>query len=116
MLFYAINVLVSAVLIVLISELAKRHSLFAALIASLPLTTLMAMLWMRLDGSSVSDIAGLCSAVFWLVLPSLVFFLIFPLMIKQGLAFWLSLGISVTATAVAYFLMLPLLRRWDIQF
>lgn len=54
--------------------------------------------------------------VFWLVLPSLVFFLIFPLMIKQGLAFWLSLGISVTATAVAYFLMLPLLRRWDIQF
>ena len=113
MLFYAIKVLVSALLIVLISELAKRHSLFAALIASLPLTTLMAMLWM---GSSVSDIARLCNAVFWLVLPSLVFFLIFPLMIKQGLAFWLSLGISVTATAVAYFLMLPLLRRWDIQF
>ncbi len=115
MLFYFIKVLVSALLIVLISELAKRYSGIAALIASLPLTTLLAMVWLHYEGSSTAQIAAFSSSVFWLVLPSLVFFLIFPILIKQGLVFWLSLSLSVMTTALVYFLMLPLLRRWGVQ-
>ncbi len=115
MFYYTIKFFVSALIIVLISEIAKRHSGFAALVASLPLTSLLAMIWMHVDGVESVQIAELSSQVFWLVLPSLLFFLLFPVLIKQGLGFWLSLGVSVTVTIAGYFVLLPLLRRLGVQ-
>jgi len=50
-----------------------------------------------------------------LVLPSLLFFILFPVLIKQGLGFWFSLGLSATATITGYLLLLPLLRRFGVQ-
>ncbi len=110
MFYYIIKFFVSALIIVLISEIAKRHSGFAALVASL-----LAMIWMHVDGMESVHIAELSSQVFWLVLPSLLFFLVFPVLIKQGLGFWPSLGVSVTATIAGYFVLLPLLRRLGVQ-
>jgi hypothetical protein len=115
MLYYTLKFSISALIIVLISEIAKRHSGFAALIASLPLTSLLAMIWMQVDGAESTQIAAFSGQVFWLVLPSLLFFLLFPVLIKQGLGFWLSLGVSVTATIAGYFILLPLLRRLGVQ-
>jgi hypothetical protein len=115
MLYYTLKFSVSALIIVLISEIAKRHSGFAALIASLPLTSLLAIIWMHFDGAEATQIAALSGQVFWLVLPSLLFFLLFPVLIKQGLGFWLSLGLSATATITGYFVLLPLLRRLGVQ-
>ncbi|UOA10360.1 DUF3147 family protein [Methylobacter sp. S3L5C] len=115
MLYYTLKLFVSALIIVLVSEIAKRHSGFAALVASLPLTSLLAMIWMHVDGMESLQIAGLSNQVFWLVLPSLLFFLLFPVLIKQGLGFWPSLGVSVTATIAGYFVLLPLLRRLGVQ-
>ena len=115
MFYYALKFVVSALLIVLISEIAKRHSGFAALIAALPLTSLLAMIWMHIDGAESTQIAGLSVQVFWLVLPSLLFFLLLPILIKQGLGFWLSLGLSVTTTITGYLVLLPLLRRLGVQ-
>lgn len=115
MFYYIIKFFVSALIIVLISEIAKRHSGFAALVASLPLTSLLAMVWMHVDGVESVQLAELSSQVFWLVLPSLLFFLLFPALIKQGLGFWPSLGVSVTATIAGYFVLLPLLRRLGVQ-
>jgi hypothetical protein len=111
MLYYILKFSISALLIVLISEIAKRHSGFAALIASLPLTSLMAIIWMHLDGVESLQIAMLSNQIFWLVLPSLVFFLLLSVLLKHGLVFWLSLGIAVTATVACYLALLPLLRR-----
>jgi len=115
MLYYTLKFSVSALIIVLISEIAKRHSGFAALIASLPLTSLLAIIWLHIDGSESTQIAAFSGQVFWLVLPSLLFFLVLPLLLKQGLGFWLSLGISATATITCYFVLLPLLRRLGVQ-
>ena len=115
MLYYILKFFVSALIIVLISEIAKRHSGFAALVASLPLTSLLAMIWMHFDGAESSKIAELSSQIFWLVLPSLLLFLVLPLLLKQGLGFWSSLGLSATATIVCYFVLLPLLRRLGVQ-
>lgn len=114
MLYYILKFFISALIIVLISEIAKRHSGFAALIASLPLTSLLAMIWMHFDGADSSQIAGLSEQIFWLVLPSLALFLLFPVLIKQGLGFWLSLGLSAAATITLYFVLLPLLRRFGV--
>ena len=115
MLYYILKIFVSAFVIVVISEIAKRHSGFAALVASLPLTSLLAMIWMHFDGAESAKIAELSGQNFWLVLPSLLLFLLLPLLLKQGLGFWLSLGLSVTTTITCYMALLPLLRRLGVQ-
>jgi len=115
MLYYALKVGISAIVIVAIAEIAKRSSGFAALLASLPLTSLLAFMWMHFDGAEPERIAELSGQIFWLVLPSLVLFLLLPLLLRQGLGFWLSLAISVAATAACYLAMLPVLRKFGVQ-
>lgn len=115
MLYYVLKFFISALIIVLVSEIAKRSSGFAALVASLPLTSLLAMIWMHFDGAESKQIAELSGQIFWLVLPSLLLFLLLPLLLKQGLGFWLSLGLSVTTTITCYLVLLPLLRRLGVQ-
>lgn len=111
MLHYAIKVAVSALVIVAITEIAKRSTGFAALVASLPLTSLLAFVWLHMEASPPERIAELSSQIFWLVLPSLLLFLLLPLLLRHGLGFWLSLGLSAAATAGGYLALLPLLRR-----
>lgn len=111
-----IKVLLTSVLIVAISELSKRSSLMGALLASLPLTSVLAMLWLYLDSKDVSKVAELASSIFWLVIPSLVFFISLPLLLKKGVTFYLSMGLSLSMTAGCYALMLSVLTRYDIKF
>lgn len=115
MFFYALKLAISAILIVTISEVAKRHSGLAALLASLPLTSLLAIIWLYVDGVELDEIGNLSMQIFWLVLPSLVFFLTFPLLLKQGLEFWLSMLLSSCSTITVYFVMIPLLRRLGVD-
>ena len=115
MLYYALKVLLSALLIVVITEVAKRSSGFAALVASLPLTSLLAFVWLHVEGTPAGEIGSLSSQIFWLVLPSLVLFLLLPLLLRQGLNFWLSLGLASAATVVCYLALLPLLRKFGVQ-
>ncbi|SDY47885.1 DUF3147 family protein [Nitrosomonas sp. Nm33] len=115
MLYYTIKLLVTAILIVAITEITKRNTGIAALVASLPFTALLAFVWLYVEGSPLSQIADLSYQIFWLVLPSLLLFLLFPILLKQGLGFWLSLSLSAAATIVCYFAFLPLLRRFGVQ-
>ena len=115
MLYYALKVTISALLIVTISEIAKRSTGFAALVASLPLTSLLAFVWLYMETSSSEPIAELSSQIFWLVLPSLLLFLLLPLLLRHGLNFWASLGLSVAVTAGCYVALLPLLRRMGVS-
>ena len=115
MLYYAIKVIISALLIVAVSEIAKRSTGFAALVASLPLTSLLAFVWLHMEAASPDKIADLSSQIFWLVLPSLLLFLLLPLLLKHGLSFWVSLGLSMAATAGCYIAFLPLLRRMGVN-
>lgn len=114
MLYYATKIIVSALLIVAISEIAKRSTGFAALVAALPLTSLLAFVWLHMEASPPERIADLSSQIFWLVIPSLLLFLLLPLLLRHGMNFWLSLGVSVAATAGCYLALLPLLRRMGV--
>ena len=113
--YYLSKVVISALIIVAVSEIAKRHSGFAALVASLPLTSLFAIFWLRIEGSQIAQIAELSQQIFWLVLPSLVLFLLLPLLLRYGMAFWLSLGLASAASILCYLLMIPLLRRFGMS-
>lgn len=112
MLYYALKVGISAAVIVAVTEIAKRSSVFAALLAALPLTSLLAFLWMYYEGEELSRIADLSGQIFWLVLPSLVLFLLLSLLLRQGFGFWLSLALSIAATAAGYLAMMLLLRKF----
>ncbi|WP_244430761.1 DUF3147 family protein [Methylocystis sp. ATCC 49242] len=114
MLYYATKAIVSALVIVAISEIAKRSTGFAALVASLPLTSLLAFVWLRIEGAPPEKIAELSGQIFWLIIPSLILFPLLPFLLRNGVGFWLSLGASIAATAGAYVLMLPLLRRMGV--
>lgn len=113
--YYAVKVLVSALLIVLISEIAKGSTLFGALVASLPITSLLAIIWLYLDTGNTSRIAALSLGVFWLVLPSLAFFVVLPLALRAGWAFWPALLAAILATVASYGIMVPILKKYGLE-
>jgi hypothetical protein len=115
MLQYIVKVAVSAILIVVVSELAKRNSIWAATVASLPLVSLLAFIWLYVETGDVNRIANLSQGIFWLVLPSLVLLLLFPALIRAGWHFWPSLLASCIATACAYAAMTWLLSRFGMK-
>ena len=115
MLQYTIKIIVSALVLVAASELAKRNTLQGALLASLPLTSLLAFVWLYLDTGDVQKVSALSLNIFWLVLPTLALFLLLPLLLKFGWGFWLSLALSMAATAAGYAIMLMLFRQGTLQ-
>ncbi|HKR77255.1 MAG TPA: DUF3147 family protein [Rhodanobacter sp.] len=115
MLQYALKVLVSAIVVVAISELGKRSSLWGALLASLPLTSLLAFIWLWRDTGNVAAIASLSHGIFWLVLASLPLFLILPALLRHGMEFWPALGLACLATVGVYFALVWLLGRLGVR-
>lgn len=113
---YAVKVILTALIVVAISEVAKRWTLMGAVIASLPLTSILAIVWLYLDTKSLSKVSGLSWGIFWVVIPSLLFFISFPLLIKWGASFWLSLGGGCAVTAVGYFGYLKILSKLGVDF
>ncbi len=115
MFYLAAKFAISAALIVAISELAKRSSLLAAVLASLPLVSVLAMVWLYLETDDTERIAHFATGVFWLVLPSLALFVSLPLLLRAGLNFPFALLIASGITVAAYFAMLAILRQLDIS-
>ena len=115
MTYYIVKVVISAILIVAISEISKRSSLVGAVLASIPLVSVIAMIWLYIDTREVDRVAGLASSIFWLVLPSLALFLALPLLLKHGFNFYLSMALSILVTIGCYWLMITLLDRAGIE-
>ena len=95
----------SGILIATISEVAKRYPGFGGLIASLPLVSVLGMIWLWRDKPDAANMAAHAEATFWFVLPSLPMFLLIPLMLRQGFGFWPSLVAGCALTVALYGLM-----------
>lgn len=102
MLYLAIKAALSGIIIAIVSEVAKRNPGFGALIASLPLVSVLGMLWLWRDKPNVSNMANHVEATFWFVLPSLPMFLIIPWMMRNGVGFYVALAIGCTVTIALY--------------
>ncbi len=113
--YYLIKIAVTTVLIVAIAEIAKRSSFVGALLASVPLISVLAITWLYVDTKDVAKVSALATSVFWLVLPSLAFFVALPMLLKQGLNFYLSISISVAVTVACYWLMVTALGHYGIR-
>ena len=100
-----IKILLSALIIFAVSEIAKRSSLFGALIASLPIVSILAMIWLWHDKPNAENMAAHAQATFWFVLPSLPMFLLIPAMLRAGFPFWVTLLAGCALTILLYLLM-----------
>ena len=114
MLYTAIKIAITAVLVVAISEIGKRSSALGAVLASLPLTSLLAFIWLYGETGDAAKVASLAQSIFWYVLPSLVLFIALPVLISNGVGFWPSLMISSALTFAAYLAMTWILGRFGI--
>ncbi|MCF8495143.1 MAG: DUF3147 family protein [Alphaproteobacteria bacterium] len=106
----------SGVLVSAVSETAKRSPSWGALIASLPLVSILAMIWLWHDTRDAERIASHAEATFWLVLPSLPMFLVLPVLLRAGMPFYAALGGACLGTVVLYLGTVWLLRGWGVNF
>lgn len=109
---YAAKILISAAAFTFITEVARRNTALAALVTALPLTTVLALLWMHHAGAEPLRLATYLSETLWYVLPSLLFFILMPLMLRKGMGFYVSFLLSAAATVVTYLVMVRLLDRF----
>lgn len=115
MTYTILKVAITAILIVAISEISKRSSLIGAILASVPIVSVLAMVWLYQDTKDINKISELSMGIFWLVIPSLALFIALPLLLKQGVNFYLSLIISIGITATCYYLMVMMLEQFGIK-
>jgi hypothetical protein len=101
--YYVIKIIVSALLVTTISEVAKRSGFWGAVLASLPITSILAMVWLYRDTRDIQRIGELSTNIFWLVLPSLILFIALPVLLKAGWGFYPSLLSAMALTVGAYF-------------
>ena len=99
---FFINTLLAALVIAGVTELSRRFSFLAALLVSLPLSSVIALSFVYIESKDVAKVSSLSLEIFWLVLPSLLFFLVLPFLLKQGWNFWLALATSSLVLAFVY--------------
>jgi hypothetical protein len=110
-----LKILLSAVIIGVISEVGKRQTGVAALLAALPLVSLLSMIWIYHDTHDLPRIAAFSWGVFWYVLPSLIFFVLLPpLLTRAHLPFYLAMLIAAVATIAGFFVLKVVLARFGI--
>ena len=109
--YLVLKALLSGVIVAAASELARRSSLLSAVLISLPLTSILAMLWLYRDTRDANEVVDLSWSILWVILPSLVFFVVLPLALRGGVGFWPALVGACAATALAYGLWIWAARR-----
>jgi hypothetical protein len=114
MLFLIVKFAVTALVIVVVSEVAKRSDRAGALIASLPLVTVLAMVWLQVEKQPVAKIANHAYYTFWYVLPTMPMFLLMPWMLKKGFGFWPALSAGCLLTMALFGAAALVLKRFGI--
>lgn len=114
MLYLVLKGLLSGAIVLVVSELAKRNAALGALIVSLPLVSILGMLWLHHETRDAARVAAHAEATFWYVLPSLPMFLVLPALLRHGWSFYAALGAGAALTAALYLGMASVLARFGI--
>lgn len=113
--YFLLKSALSGIIIAIVSEVAKRSPALGALVASLPLISLLAILWLWRDTGDSARIASHMEATFWYVIPSLPMFLAVPALLRQGVNFWAALGAGVVLTIVLYAAVVMIAARFGVR-
>ncbi len=115
MLYFLLKCALSGIIVGIVSEVAKRSPALGALIVSLPLVSLLGMIWLWRDTGDTARIANHAQSTFWYVLPSLPMFLVVPALLRAGIGFWPSIGAGCALTVVLYLVTAWSLARFGID-
>ena len=115
MLYLVLKAALSGVIVAIVSETAKRYPGAGGLIASLPLVSVLGMIWLWSDTKDSARMAAHAGATFWFVLPSLPMFLLIPVLLRRGLGFWPSLAAGCVLTMALYAAMLWIGPRFGLK-
>ena len=115
MIYYIIKVVISATLIVAISEVSKKSSLIGGILASVPLVSVLGMIWLYIDTQSSEKISQFSTSVFWLVIPSLSLFIVLPVLLKMKIHFYIALPVGLIIMIGCYYLMIYILGKLGVQ-
>ena len=115
MLQTVIKLLLSSGIIVIVSEIAKKNTLIGGLIVSIPLVSVMAMIWLYIDTKDIENINALSKSILWMVVPSLALFISLPVLLRSGVNFYISMGISILVTMGCYWLTIAALAKFGIK-
>lgn len=102
MLYFVIKAALSGVIVATVSEIARRYPGWGGLVASLPLTSLLAILWLFRDTRDTERVAELSVSTIWFLVPSVPLFIALPMLLRSGLGFWPSLVIVIVLTLALY--------------
>jgi hypothetical protein len=111
---FIVRAALSGVIVALIALIAKRSPAAGALVASLPLISLLGMIWLWRDTHDALLMARHVEATFWYVIPSLPMFLVIPALLRCGWGFWVALGAGCALTIALYLLTIPLAARFGV--
>lgn len=113
--YFLLKAALSGLLVALVSEIAKRNPAFAALVVSLPLISLLAMVWLWRETGDTARIAAHAQATFWYVLPSLPMFVLLPVLLRSGVGFWPALLVGCVLTLLLYAATVVIAARFGIR-
>lgn len=102
MTYFLLKALLSGLIVAAVSEIARRSSGFGALVASLPLVSILGMMWLWRDTRDAGRMAAHAGATFWYVIPSLPMFLVIPSLLRHGVGFWTALAAGCLMTVALY--------------
>ena len=102
MLYLIIKAALSGVIVAAVSEIARRYPGWGGLVASLPLTSLLAMIWLYRDSGDPERIAELSQSTIWFFVPSVPLFIALPILLRNGFGFWASMAIVIAGTLLLY--------------
>ena len=114
MLYFIIKTFITALVVVAVAEVAKRSSLLAGLIVSIPLTTFLAFIWLYWETKDTQKIIDLSNSTLIMTIPSLSFFIFIPMLLKLNLSFIFSMIGAVLLTAVCYFIFIFILQKFGL--
>ena len=107
--------LISGLLVAIAATIARRQPALGSLIVSLPLVSVLSMIWLWRDGASNEAMARYVSGTFWFFLPSMPMFLIIPALLRRGITFWPALGIGCAVTIALYLIMIAVAARFGLR-
>jgi hypothetical protein len=115
MLWFWLKAGLSGLIVAAVSTIARRYPGFGALVASLPLVSVLGMIWLWHDRPDAENMAAHAGATFWFVLPSLPMFLLIPALLRQGVPFWVALIAGCVLTIALYLLMAWVAPRFGLR-
>ena len=113
--YLLLKIIITALIVVSISEFGKKFSLVGGVLASLPLTSILAFIWLYQDTKDVGKIIELSYVIFWMVIPSLFFFLCLPWFLKLGWNFYTSLATAALLMVGVYSVYILIIKKFGVQ-